>query len=172
MNYLDELKGLFECIESGDTAERGTTGETPIQIARRQLDATHPRYHEEKEGVFRICGNRHGAGFAEGVIVVDEAAGTAALDVNANQRLRPQDIPAARKLFRRLNATFIVPGLMVDDEGWIHFHPKDLDLLAGDDLADCMGKALSTVHAHASIPMQLAAGRNAWDILKTLEDDD
>ena len=173
MSYLDELADLFRDIEMGGGEGRGTvTGETPIQAARRQLDAAHPRYHEEKEGVFRICGNRHGCGFAEGVIVVDEATGMATLDVNANQRLRLQDIPAARKLFRRLNSTFIVPGLMVDDEGWIHFHPRDLDLNAGNDLADCMGKALSTIHAHANVAVQFAAGRSAWEILKTLEADD
>lgn len=173
MSYLDELHGLFRDIEKdGDAGCSSTTGETPIQIARRQLDAAHPRYFEEREGVFRICGNRHGCGFAEGVIVVDDTTGMATLDVNANQRLRPQDIPAARKLFRRLNSTFIVAGLMVDDEGWIHFHPRDLDLNAGCDLADCMGKALSTVHAHAAIPAHFAAGRSAWEILKSFEDED
>ncbi len=173
MSYLDELSRIFADVERGaDTDTGSATGETPIQIARRQLDAAHPRYYEESEGVFRICGNRHGCGFAEGVIVVDDATGMATLDVNSNQRLRPQDIPAARKLFRRLNSTFIVPGLMVDDEGWIHFHPRDLDLNAGHDLADCMGKAISTIHAHAAIPAHFAAGRSAWEILKSFEDED
>ena len=171
MSYFDELGRIFSDVENG----RGEEGcaDTPLECARRQIDAVRTPYCEGPEGTFRTCGNRHGCGFAEAVAVVDPVTGLATVDITMNQRVTPELMMVTRKLFRRLNASFIVAGLMVDEEGWLHFRPEEpVDLAHGGDLADCLGKGLSTVHAYASVACQLAAGRDPWDILRADKEDD
>ena len=170
MSYFDELGRIFSDVENG----RGEEGcaETPLECARRQIDAVRTPYCEGPEGTFRTCGNRHGCGFAEAVAVVDPVTGLATVDITMNQRVAPELVKMTRKLFRRLNASFIVAGLTVDDEGWLHFRPEEPVDLAHGDLADCLGKGLSTVHAYASVACQLEAGRDPWDILRADKEDD
>ena len=165
MSYLDELGRIFSDVENGRGEE--TCAETPLECAHRQIDAVRTPYCEGPEGTFRACGNRHGCGFAEAVAVVDPVTGLASVDIAMNQHVAPELVKVTRKLFRRLNASFIVAGLTVDDEGWLHFRPEQpVDLTHDGDLADCLGKGLSTVHAYASIVCQLEAGRDPWDILR------
>lgn len=171
MSYLDELGHIFSGVENSRDEEG--CAETPLECARRQIDAVRTPYCEGPEGTFRTCGNRHGCGFAEAMAVVDPTTGLATVDIAMNQRISPELMKVTRKLFRRLNASFIVAGLMVDDEGWLHFRPEEpIDLAHGGDLADCLGKGLSTVHAYANVACQLEAGRDPWDILHADKEDD
>ena len=176
MGNMDELHELWQVFNGEVAADEDEVGcdepKAPIQVARRQLGESRVRFYEDGEGVFRFCGNHHGVGFIEGVIVVSDQTGLASVDLNANQRVAPERIPAVRKLFRRFNAGFIVPGLAVDDEGWIHFHPKDVDLAAGNDLAGVVNMGLSTLHAHASVACQVEVGRSTWKVFHTIDDDD
>lgn len=178
MSYLDDLSSIFGHIASDDERETVDAavvveGETPLDIARRQLSETKTCYFEQPEGTFCACGSRFGVGFAEAVAVVDAETGLADIDINANLHLSPENLTAARKLCRRLNQTFIIPGLVVDDEGWLHFIPDEpCNLLDGDDLADFLGKGFSTVHGCSNLVSQLEAGRSAWDVLHSFNEDD
>lgn len=174
MSYLDDLSDIFSDRNAGPDGQAETCGgETALDAARRQFDASSRYFFEGPEGTFRACGNRHGCGYAQVVVTVDPATGLAHVDVDANLHLDPDKVKPARKLFRRLNAGFIVPGLMVDDEGWVHFRPEqDFDVLGDDDLVDIVSKGLSTIHAHANMVAQLQAGRAAWDVLQADEEQD
>lgn len=174
MSYLDDFNDIFSSPDTDEGGQAQTCGgETALDIARRQFDADRRAFTEVPEGTFRTCGNRHGCGYAETTVTVDPATGLAYVDVNANLRLSPENVKPARKLFRRLNAGFIVPGLAVDDDGWVHFRPETpCDLMAGDDVVDVVSKGFSTIHAHANMVAQLEAGRAAWDVLHDDEEED
>lgn len=179
MGYLDDLSSIF-----GHGGEDGrpldpiavdvvVEGETPLDIARRQLADTKTGYCENPEGTFRACGNRFGVGFSEATVTVDPETGAADIDIDSNLRLSPENVKAARKLCRRLNQSFIIPGLEIDDEGYLHFRPEEpCNLLDGDDLSEYLGKGFSTLHAKASMVSQLEAGRSAWDVLRSSDEDD
>lgn len=172
MGYLDDLGEIFGAIDGDADApapqEASSTtvlDEHPFDIARRQLATGRTSYYENPEGTFRACGSRFGCGYAEAVAVVDPQTGEATVDINANLRVSPSHIKGARKLFRKLNQGFIVAGLMVDDDGWVHFKAEDpAQLKEGGDVNDYLEKGFSTLHAHASMVAQLEAGREAWDI--------
>jgi len=179
MGYLDELSKIFGEGTFGDDdvidAEAVTVGGDPLEIARQQLAGERTGYHEGPEGTFTTGGSRYGVGFAEAVAVVDPQTGLATVDINSNLRFSPENIKGARKLFRRLNQNFISPGLMVDDEGYMHFCPSEpANLLEGDDITEYLGKGFSTLHAHAHMVAQIEAGRAPWDVLQAnlAEDDD
>ena len=181
MSYLDELNALLNRIGTSDESPNGdavdaavsVVGETPFEIARRQLANTRNGYREDPEGTFRGCGSRFGCGYAESCAVVDPQTGLVDVGIDANLHLSPEHVKGARKLFRRLNQSFIIPGLMVDDEGWVHFRPeKPCDLASGDDLDSYLGKGFATIHAHAHMVAQIEAGRAPWDVLRTGEEDE
>lgn len=177
MSYLDELSSIFgnPADDAIDTVVE-VEGETPFEIARRQLAESRTGFHEGPEGTFRACGCRFGCGYAEACVVVDPQTGLADVDINGNVRVSPARLKDARKLCRSLNQAFILPGLMVDDDGWLHFHPErpcNLNEDEGDlNLAGYIGKGFSTIHAHAHAVAQLEAGRKAWDVMRSLEKDD
>ena len=177
MGYLDELSRIFgegafgdnDVVDSGAVCVDGD----PLQIAREQLGGERTGYHEGPEGTFTAGGARYGVGYAEAVAVVDPATGLATVDINSGLRFSPQNVKGARKLFRRLNQGFIIPGLTVDDEGFMHFCPEEpVRLLEGDDLTEYLGKGFSTVHAHAHMVAQIEAGRAPWDVLQANAKDD
>ena len=179
MGYLDELSRLFADDRLADDPEDTLEVDalpldrTPFGIAREQLDGERTGFHEGPDGTFRACGSRFGCGYAEAVVTVDPQTGHAAVDINSNLRLSPENVKGARKLVRRLNQSFIIPGLTVDDEGWLRFRPEEpARLLDGDDVSEHVGKGFSTIHAHAHMVAQLEAGRATWDVLKANQSDD
>ena len=93
------------------------------------------------------------------------------VDIDSNLRISPDNVKAARKLFRRLNQTFIIPGLVVED-GTMHFHPEEPCDLSEDDVSEYLGKGFSTIHAHAHMVAQLEAGRSPWKVLHSNDRDD
>lgn len=176
MSYLDDLSSIFgqNAASADDVIDANATvcGESPLDIARRQLADVKTGYFEEPEGTFRACGTRFGVGYAEATAVVDPETGLAQVDINTNLHLSSKNVKAARKLCRRLNQTFIIPGLMVDDEGYLRFRPEPCNLLDGGDVSEQLGKGFSTIHAHADMVTQLEAGRAPWDVLRAATDDD
>lgn len=162
MSYEDEIGSIF----GNGTIE----AETPYQIARRQLNDSKNRYYNEgPEGTFRTCGLRFGCGFAEGVATVDPVSGLAEVDIDTNLHVSPDNVKNLRKLLRYLNRSLILEGLVVDDEGWVHFHPEPADLLGGDDLDEWFGKGFSTIHEHAGIVAQIEAGRAPWNVKRAID---
>lgn len=179
MSYLDDLSSIFghggEDGRSLDPiAVNAVVGdETPFDIARRQLADAKTGYYENPEGTFRACGSCFGIGFSESVVTVDPETGAADIDINSNLRLSSENVKAARKLCRRFNQSFIIPGLEIDDKGYLHFRPEEpCNLLDGDDLSEYLGKGFSTLHAKANMVSQLEAGRSAWDVLRSSNEDD
>lgn len=182
MGYLDELRSLFEqTCDGGGIDPDGTVLATdvevlddgPLSMARSQLGNSRTGYHEGPEGTFRACGSRYGCGYAEAVAVVDPETGMASIDINSHLRVSPENRAGARKLFRRLNKTFIVPGLTVADDGCVHFVPDSpCSLMGGDDLEEWIGKGFSTLHANARLVADLEGGRSAWDIWESTKADD
>lgn len=182
MGYLDELRSLFE--QAGDpdgTDPDGTVLATdvevlddgPLGMARSQLEGARTGYHEGPEGTFRACGSRYGCGYAEAVAVVDPQTGKASIDINSHLRVSPENRAGARKLFRRLNKTFIVPGLTLGKDDCVHFVPDvACDLKKGDDLEEWLGKGFSTIHANARLVAELEGGRPAWDIWESTRSED
>lgn len=175
MSYLDDLSAIFGQSADGSAdavdVPAEVTGETPVETARRQLADGKTGYCEGPEGTFHGCGSRFGCGYAEATVTVDPATGLADVDIDSNLRISPDNVKAARKLFRRLNQTFIIPGLVVED-GTMHFHPEEPCDLSEDDVSEYLGKGFSTIHAHAHMVAQLEAGRSPWKVLHSNDRDD
>lgn len=162
-SYLDEI-GFPWDDGDGDGGEEEAPDGTPLGVARSQCADSRVWFSEGPEGTFKAIGTRMGAGYAEAAAVVDPLTGNFTIDINSNLRLSPENIPAARKLFRRENESFIVSGLCVDDEGWVRFTPEPGNVLDGDDMADFVGKGLHTLHDYAWYVAALEAGRPAWEL--------
>ena len=166
-DYTFEIDNLFGAGGPvSHEADIVLNAQTPRDIARRQLDAERAYYSEDPCGTFHACGSRFGCGFAELTVTVDDASGLACVDVDTGLRVSPDKVRPLRKVFRRMNDSFIVPGLEADDDGRVHFRPEPVDLLDDGDLADDVGKAFSTVHGKASAILELEAGRPAWDVMR------
>ena len=182
MGYLDELRALFEqghddeCGEDGCEVLRPTVdvlGDAPFDIARAQLTEGTTGYHEGPEGTFRACGAHYGCGYAEACVVVDPETGVADVDINSHLAIPRERRGGARKLFRKLNKTFILPGLTVGDDGCMHFVPQaPCNLRSGDDLAEWLGKGFTTVHRNARLVTELQAGRSGWDVWRAMREED
>lgn len=181
MSYLDDMSAIFDL--DTDTANSASScidapcveveGETPLEAARRQLrDNDRAHFHESPEGTFRGCGSRHGVGYAEAIAVLDPQTGLADIDIDAHLRVAPEAVKGTRKLFRRLNQQFIVPGLAVDEDGSVHFRTERPCDPLKDDLSEWLGKGFTTVHAHAYMVAQINAGMEPWDVLQASENAD
>lgn len=172
--YAFEIDDLFGSNVPPEYPNEASTIslERPLDIARRQLGAERAYYSEGPDGTFHSCGNRFGCGFAEVTVTVEGAF--ANVDVDSGLRVSADKVRPLRKVFRRMNDTFIVPGLEVDDDGCVHFRPEPVDLLDDGDVADVVGKGFSSIHEKASAIIEIEAGRPAWDVLRAdkYEDDD
>lgn len=168
MSYLDELNDILNAAGAHEQGQDGAhvVSDNPLTVARGQLESSRHKYWEGPEGTFHMSGVYFGCGFADATATYDEQTGTFSLVVNTHLHIDPQNASAARKVFRRLNADFILEGLQLGEDGTMLFVAKrPCDVAAGDDLDEFFGKALSTVHGNASIPVQFAAGRGPLDIL-------
>lgn len=177
MGYLDELRAQFErnfevggdeemdCFEPAFTG-LSVFGNDAIGRARSQLHGTRCGFHEEPEGTFKACGNRYGCGYAEATVVVDPETGETSVDINSHLPIPPERHSDARRLFRMMNSTFILPGLVVGDDGCMHFSPEDRCNVNTDDIEEWVGKGFATIHGNAHLVAQLQAGRPAWEIYK------
>ena len=138
---------------------------TPLDIARQQLSDSRLHFCEGPEGTFRSNGVFSGCGYAEIICVVNPQTGIAGVDINAHLRTDPKQRKTTARLLDWLNERFIVPGLELDDMCIVHYHPANVDLNAGGDLDDYIGKGLSTVHAEAWKFTALAAGADPWTLI-------
>ena len=172
MDYLDKLIDLL--VPDTDTDLDSGLDDTvlpadPLELARYQLAAARTNFWEGPTGTFRGCGNRFGCGYAEATATVDPETGCASACIHTNLRVTPQNIEAARRLCRRLNQAFVIPGLAIDDSGELVFATARPYPLITMDITELLGKGFSTVHGNAHIVAQIEAGVPAWDILATVE---
>jgi hypothetical protein len=173
MGYLDELNALLngDDTPSGDADWSDAADGDYVETARRQLDNGTTSFWEEPAGTFHACGARYGCGYAEALVVVDPQTGHATVDIDSNLPISPENQPAARKIFRRLNREFIVAGLEVGANGTMHFVAQDgCDLAKGEDVDSFAGKGFYTVHSHAHMVAQLEAGRDPLLVLHSNDD--
>ena len=184
MGTLDDFLRDMAGIAEGRIAEGGAdeTGEvlevqaepildeadmTPTQRARRRLQEGSRNHTEGPEGTFRACGSRHGCGYAEAVLTVDDASAQATLLIRSGMYLSPCNVRAARKICRKLNQGFILEGLGVSDGGELVFAPEPLDLGPdGADLDGAIGKGFSTIRHHVYLVEELEAGRDPLEVLR------
>lgn len=167
-SYLDDISKILGLGDEEDTEE--APDGTALGTARSQCADSRLWFSEGPEGTFKAIGTRLGVGYAEAVAVVDPLTGDFNLDIQSNLKLSPENVKAARKLFRRENETLIVDGLEVDDEGWVHFKPGRGNVLDGDDLADWTAKGLHTLHDYAWYVAALEAGQPAWELCAEKEE--
>lgn len=156
--------GLFDPNDKWDEVAAKEI-DRPIQIVRNQFAESNQRYHEERPGVFRCNGITRGAGFAEALVVVNVAEGTASVDINTHLRTDPNARDTTRRFIAMLNESYIVPGFRLDDMCVVHFTPPDANILAGDDVDDLVGKGFSSVHGDSHKFTALAAGSDPWTLL-------
>lgn len=168
MDYLDKLIDILglsddECDDDFDTDLLPTD---PLDRARHQLAAARTNFWEGPTGTFHACGNLFGCGYAEATVVVDPETNQVNLHIDSNLKVDSAHIASTRKLCRRLNQAFVIPGLSVEDDGQLIFaaiRPCDVDL---DDLVK---KGFCTIHRHAHMVAQINAGVAVWDVLSTVE---
>lgn len=193
MSLSDEFERLFsraaasdggvqedEAAPAGDPApdpaegvpdEAQASSGDMIDLVRKQLEEyTRAWFYEEPEGVFNSCGVRFGVGFAEPRIIVDPQTGLVDIEIDTHLVARPEQLKYVRKILRHYNSEMQVTGYVVEDDGRVWFRTSTpVDVRAGGNIGEAYGKSMSSVHAHANIFLQLAAGVDPWDVLNGKE---
>lgn len=161
MSCFDEITSL---ITSGgdDILDARST----LQTVRDQLEENSLPFVEDPEGTFTVNATRRGAGYAQGVLVVDEEAGTCSLDINTHIRVSPADAVPVRRMMRMMNNGYIQTGFALDEDGIVHFAPEDpIDVRGGEDVDVAMGRSVSTIHKEAWKFTAISAGTKPWDLV-------
>lgn len=169
---LDKLLDLLSTPTDRDLdgdVDATIAPEDPIELARYQLASTRSNFWEGPTGVFHGCGNRFGCGYAEATATVDPHTGYADLRIATHLYVAPEHRDTARKLCRRLNQDFVIPGLAIEDDGQLVFATERPHLLLNTELDELLGKGFSTVHRHAHMVAQINAGVAPWNILPTID---
>lgn len=164
MSYLDELSALFG--DDIDTNEGSETipARTTLETVREQLEESSLFFVEGPEGHFVSNGGRRGCGFATVEVDVDEQAGTCTFDINTHLRVAPENARPVRRLMCITNSILIQTGLVLSDDGIVHFTPEEpIDVRGGDDIAVAVARGFITVHDNAWKFTAIAAGTPAWE---------
>lgn len=168
MSYLDDLKTLFgdDAPESqGGAPDATIPARTTLETARSQLEESQMSFVEHPDGRFTANGERRGCGYAAIEITVDEEAGTCLFDIDTGLRVKPENARPVRRMMRMLNSSLIQTGLVLADDGVVHFAPEDpIDVRGGDNIALAVGRGLSTIHGEAWRFTSIAAGVPAWEL--------
>lgn len=169
MSYLDDLSALFgdDAPDQSGEGGRGATipARTTLETVRAQLEESSLRVVEHPDGRFTGNGERRGCGYATIEITVDEEAGTCTFDIATNLRVNPKNARATARMLRMINSTLIQTGLVLADDGTVHFVPDaPLDIRGGEDVALAVGRGLSTVHSEAWRIAGIEAGVPAWEL--------
>ncbi len=167
MSYLDDLAEIFgkHAPTNDETPTPPDPNRSATEIVREQLESSSLYFTEGPAGVFRTHGTRHGVGFAQATLTVDDETGTCAIDIDTHLRVEEQNIQPTRLLFRSLNNDLIISGMRLLDDGTVHFVTDvPIDVRAGDSVEKGLRRALSTVHGTAEKITSIAAGVPVWEI--------
>lgn len=160
MFNIDDFMSMVKSEEPADSLARS------VEAVREQLEEDRRGYYDERgDGtLWRFSGTYTGCGFAFGELEVRDD-GLANVRVSMGVQLEPELASYAAKLFASYNAHLKTPGLAVADDGELYFESGWFDPLTQMDADVAAGRALSTVHAYASVATALRAGVEPWAMI-------
>lgn len=163
MSYLDDFASLLSRGSGDDTP---LAARTTLETVRAQLEDAPRPYLEYPEGTFHTTGTRNGCGYASVTLVVDEDGGTCTLDIATHIHVAPENARAVRRMMHMINNTLVETGLCLADDNTVHFTPDGpLNVRAGHDVDQTVGRGLSTVRQYADKFTAISAGVKPWDLI-------